>query len=172
MLWRCAPLNWRGVCRVDSDFTVTMITQSNQATAKFELSETGPILKPIRSNGSSLRVRLFRSWRMRKPWIPSIVPNAHDETVYLVLEDFGRNGRAWRETDVERSDLETVITDLMSGQYASPVTVVAFNLAERWANDVSKVIAREIQMRADLAHSNLSLSLDEFVERHTGRREP
>ena len=107
---------------------------------------------------------------MRKPWIPSIVPNGHDETVYLVLEGFGHNGRAWRETDVGRSDLETVITDLMSGQFANPVTVVAFNLAERWANDVSKVIAREIQTRADLAHSNLSSSLDEFVERHAGRR--
>ncbi|MDO8944549.1 MAG: hypothetical protein Q7U75_15305 [Desulfobacterales bacterium] len=108
---------------------------------------------------------------MRKPWIPSIVPNGHDETVYLVLEDFGRNGRAWRETDVERSDLETVITDLMSGQYANPVTVVAFNLAERWANDVSEDIAREIQMRADLAHTDLSSTPEAFVERHAGRRE-
>ena len=108
---------------------------------------------------------------MPEPWLPSIIPNVHAETVYLVLEDFGRNGRAWRETDVERSDLETVITDLMSGQYANPVTVVAFNLAERWANDVSEDIAREIQMRADLAHTDLSSTLEEFVERHAGRRE-
>jgi hypothetical protein len=37
--------------------------------------------------------------------------------------------------DVERTDLEAVIADLMSGQYNNPVTVVAFNLAERWANN-------------------------------------
>ena len=73
---------------------------------------------------------------MRRSWTPSIVPNSRDETVYLVLDDFGRNGRAWRETDVERTDLEIVIADLMSGQYANPVTVVAFNTAEHWANDV------------------------------------
>jgi hypothetical protein len=39
---------------------------------------------------------------MRKPnWTPSIVPNIDDQSVYLVVDDFGRNGRAWRETDVE-----------------------------------------------------------------------
>jgi hypothetical protein len=58
-------------------------------------------------------------------WTPSIVPKGHDETVYLVLDDFGRKGRAYRETDVERTDLEAVINDLMTGQYNNPITVVA-----------------------------------------------
>ena len=107
---------------------------------------------------------------MRNPWTPSIVPK-DDETVYMVLDDFGRNGRAWRETDVERTDLETVIADLMAGQYACPVTVFAFNLAERWSQDVSEDIAREIQIRADLAHSDLSSTVEEFVERHAGARD-
>jgi hypothetical protein len=105
---------------------------------------------------------------MRRPWTPSIVPNRHDETVYLVLDDFGRNGCAWRESDVERSNLETVIADLMSGQYSNPVTV---NMAERWSQDVSEDISREIQVRADLAHNDLSSSLEEFIERHAGRRD-
>lgn len=87
------------------------------------------------------------------------------------MNDFGRHGRAWCETDVERIDLEAVITDLMAGQYSDPVTVVAFNMNERWCNDVSEDIAREIQVRADLAHSDLSSSLEEFVERHAGRRD-
>lgn len=108
----------------------------------------------------------------RSSWTPSIVPNGHDQTVYLVLDDdFGRHGRAWRETDVERTDLETVITDLMSGQYTNPVTVVAFNLAERWASDVSEDVAVEIQLRADLAGIELSSKLEEFMERPAGRRE-
>jgi hypothetical protein len=42
---------------------------------------------------------------MRKPsWTPSIVPNDNDETVYLVADDFGRLGRAWREADYEAAD--------------------------------------------------------------------
>ena len=38
---------------------------------------------------------------------PSIVPPGGDQDVYLVLDDFGSGlGRAWRETDVEHTDLE------------------------------------------------------------------
>lgn len=62
----------------------------------------------------------------------------------------------------------------MSCQYANPVTVLAFNLAERAGTTMSRTsddIAREIQMLAELAHIDLSSSLDEFVERHAGGRE-
>ncbi|HEX3115213.1 MAG TPA: hypothetical protein VHQ48_07035 [Bradyrhizobium sp.] len=49
-------------------------------------------------------------------WTPSIIPDGADQTVYVVLDDFGRLGRAYRETDEERIDLESVISDLMTGQ--------------------------------------------------------
>jgi hypothetical protein len=68
---------------------------------------------------------------MRKSWTPSIVPNGTDRTFYLVINDFGRLGRAFTETDIEQADLEAVISDLMSGQHNAPVCVVAFNTAER-----------------------------------------
>jgi hypothetical protein len=32
-----------------------------------------------------------------------------------VLDDFGRSGQAWPETEVENTDRETVITDLLDG---------------------------------------------------------
>jgi hypothetical protein len=41
---------------------------------------------------------------MRRNWTPSIVPNGNDQNVYLVVDDFGRLGRSYRETDVERAD--------------------------------------------------------------------
>ena len=44
-------------------------------------------------------------------WTPSIAPGGDDQTVYLVAEDFGKLGRAWREADYETTDLETVIHD-------------------------------------------------------------
>jgi hypothetical protein len=37
------------------------------------------------------------------------VPKGDDQNVYLVVDNFGRNGRAYREADVETTDLETVI---------------------------------------------------------------
>jgi hypothetical protein len=89
-------------------------------------------------------------------------------TVYLVLDDFGRQGRAYRETDPERADLETVTTDLLSEQYNNPVRVVASNTAERRAEDASEDIAREIVRRLDLAGDELPSSLEGFVERHLG----
>ena len=52
---------------------------------------------------------------MRRNWTPSIVPTGHDQTVYLVVDDFRRLGIAYRETDVMRVDLESVISDLMTG---------------------------------------------------------
>jgi hypothetical protein len=62
---------------------------------------------------------------------PSIVPDPDGRDIYLVLDDFGgRLGRAWPETDEERTDREIVITDLMTGQYSNPVRVVAFNMSD------------------------------------------
>ena len=59
---------------------------------------------------------------------PSIVPDPDNRDIYLVLDDFGGHlGRAWPEADEERTDRETVITDLMDGQFSNPVRVVAFN---------------------------------------------
>jgi hypothetical protein len=42
------------------------------------------------------------------------------------VSDFGRRGRAWCETDVEATDLETVIQDLLDGQFSEPVRVVQY----------------------------------------------
>ena len=105
----------------------------------------------------------------RTSWTPSIVPNGHDETVYLVIDDFGRAGLSFHETNLDRTDLESVIADLMAGQYDNPIRVVAFNTTERWANDVSDDIAREIRRRADIAYEDVSSTIEEFVTRHTGR---
>src|SRR5437868_12966042 len=71
---------------------------------------------------------------------PSIIPGI-DRDVYLVLDDFGRIGRAWRETDVEDTDYETVINDLLERQFANPVRVIGFNTAEGWSKDVSEDVA-------------------------------
>jgi hypothetical protein len=107
---------------------------------------------------------------MRKPsWTPSIVPNDNDETVYLVADDFGRLGRAWREADYKGTDLETVIQDLLTGQYANPIRVVAFNTAERWSDDVSEDVARELRRRCDMQMSDLPSTISDFVERHEDR---
>ncbi len=59
---------------------------------------------------------------------PSIVPTTQARTVYLVLDDFGKVGREYRETEYDQSDLESTISDLIAGQYNNPVSVIAFIL--------------------------------------------
>jgi hypothetical protein len=76
---------------------------------------------------------------------PSIVP--HGEDTYLVLEDFGYCGRAWCETDEEGASRETLIRELVEGQYRHPVRIVAFNTAQGWSRDVTKDIADELRRR-------------------------
>ena len=44
-----------------------------------------------------------------------------------MANDFGKPGRAWAEAEYERTDLEAVIQDLLTGQYSNPIRVVAFN---------------------------------------------
>ena len=99
-------------------------------------------------------------------WTPSIVPADGDDTVYLVADDFGQIGRAWRESDYDATDLETVIQDLLSGQYNNPIRVVAFNTAERWSEDVSEDVASELRRRCDLQMRELPSAISDFVEHH------
>jgi hypothetical protein len=105
----------------------------------------------------------------RAGWTPSIVPKDHDQDVYLIVDDFGRNGRAWREADVETTDLETIILDLLEGQYKNPVRVVAFNTAEKWSQDVSADVAHELRRRCDLQLRDVPFFLQDFVDRYEGR---
>nr|QDP21192.1 hypothetical protein FNV92_03000 [Bradyrhizobium cosmicum] len=104
----------------------------------------------------------------RSRWVPSLVPS-DEPSVYLVADDFGRAGRAWREADLETTDLETVINDLIAGEYRRPIKVIAFNTSERWSEDVSEDVAREIQHRCNLQLSDVPSHLQEFVDRYAAQ---
>jgi len=105
---------------------------------------------------------------MSAGWTPRIVPYGADQTVYLLVDRFGQFGSVYRETEVERTDLETIITDLISGQFNDPVRVVAFNTLEHWSEDVSKDIALEIQTRCDIEGVAVPEHIQDFVASHTG----
>jgi hypothetical protein len=99
----------------------------------------------------------------RTGWTPSLVPYGADQTVYLVVDRFAGPGTVYRETDVERTDLETIIADLMSGQFNDPIRIVAFNTLEHWSEDVSEYIAFEIQVRCDIEGAAVPEHIRDFV---------
>ena len=94
---------------------------------------------------------------------PSITPNRVEKDIYLILEDFGRLGRAWRETDEDATDRETLILNLLSGEYKNPVRIVAFNTTERWSRDVTVAIADELRRRY-VEYDEVPKEVLEFLE--------
>jgi hypothetical protein len=90
---------------------------------------------------------------------PSIVPYGADQTVYLVVDASGSVGAQKNE----RTDIETVIPELLSGRFNDPVEVLAFNTLEHWTDDLSKDIAREIRCRCDIEGHGIPAYLEEFV---------
>src|SRR3979409_1963269 len=93
--------------------------------------------------------------------MPSLVPSlGHD--LHFVLCDFGKNGHAFVETDPTHADRNTVIRNLIAGEYERPLSVIAFNLAEGWVYDVSESIAKALMKSGDLLTEGTST----FVAAH------
>ena len=99
---------------------------------------------------------------------PGIVPYGADQTVYLVVDSFGSLDTVYREAEFERADLETVVGDLLSGQFNNPVRVIAFNTLEHWTEDVSAQVAGEIQARCDIDGEPVPEHVRDFVAAHGG----
>jgi hypothetical protein len=105
------------------------------------------------------------------PRSPSIVPVNADSDIYLVLDDFGFLGRAWRETDEADTNRATLVQDLLDGQYDDPVRIVAFNTVEGWSRDVTEDIVDELRGRcAEIGE--IPIFLQDFLDRHHSGARP
>jgi hypothetical protein len=98
------------------------------------------------------------------PHLPySMVPGHKHPDIYLVLDDFGPLGKAWRETDEAGTNRSTLVRNLIDGHYESPVRIVAFNTAEGWSRDVTMDIADELRRRY-VEFDEVPASILRFVE--------
>jgi hypothetical protein len=103
----------------------------------------------------------------------SIVPDQPQSgTVHMVLNDFGRSGRAWIEMDENETDERDIVNGIIDGEFNRPMKIAAFNLDEGWARDVTEDIARAVIATAAAEHRRLGRSAAEFVERATGKDVP
>ena len=97
---------------------------------------------------------------------PSLAPHGPEQDTYLVLDDFGGTlGCSWRETNVNSTDRETLIRDLVEGQYSHPIRIVAFNTIEGWSRDATAEIAEELGRRY-IDFGEVPESVVEFIEVH------
>ena len=102
--------------------------------------------------------------------VPPLNPE-NDVTVYIVVEDFGGLGGSFRETDVAEADHDTIVRNMISGEYSHPLRVVAFNTVEGWSRDVSEEIAYDLAYDAD---TTLSAGAKRFIDLHvtSGEKRP
>ena len=100
---------------------------------------------------------------------PSIVPADTDREIYIVLDDFGLSAQVWRETNDADADRETLIRDLLDGQYEDPIRIVAFNTAQGWSLDVTESIANELRETCS-ERGEMTNSIEDFIREHASRR--
>src|ERR1700722_11067155 len=93
------------------------------------------------------------------------LPN-NDAAFSLVIEGFGDRGPPFLEPDVAQADRDTIVRNLISGQYEDALRVVSFNVAEGWSRDVSEDIAGEVIDRAYDADETLTEGTKRFIDRH------
>jgi len=66
---------------------------------------------------------------------------------------------------VNSTDRETLIRDLVEGQYSHPIRIVAFNTIEGWSRDATAEIAEELGRRY-IDFGEVPESVVEFIEVH------
>jgi hypothetical protein len=98
---------------------------------------------------------------------PSTVPGT-PEDYDIVIIHYGRFGTAFAETDLERANYETTISDLISGEHCDPLRVIMFNPETDRSEDVSHAIAQEILRRLGLEARSVPPVLEDFIDRHVG----
>ena len=104
------------------------------------------------------------------PGTGSKIPYGADQTVFLVVDRQGRHGSVYCEIEIEieRTDIETIVADLLAGQFHDPVRVTAYNTLEHWSRDISRDIAAEIQTRCDIEGTAVPGHVDDFVHSYIG----
>jgi hypothetical protein len=102
---------------------------------------------------------------------PSLVPST-DHDLHFVLCDFGRYGRSYIETDPREADRDTIVRNMIDGQYDRPLRVIALNPAEGWSRDVSEEIAKAVLTVAEADDRVLTAGTSAFVQAHPRKASP
>ena len=94
---------------------------------------------------------------------PSLVPS-FDHGLHFVLCDFGKYGKTYIETDPDEADRDTIVRNMIDGQYDRSLRVIALNSAEGWSRDVSEQIAKAVLAAAQADDRALTAGTRAFVE--------
>ena len=97
-------------------------------------------------------------------------PTASTATSIWCLKTSARAGCARRETDEADTNLEIILQNLRSGQYAYPVRIVSFNAVEGWSRDATSGVADALAQRATDTDAKISSALQDFIAANATKR--
>ena len=69
------------------------------------------------------------------------------------------------------SDLETIVQDLLTGQYSNPIRVIAAfcAMSSETSSDQRSTVLHELRRRCDLQVRDIPFYLQDFTDRYEGR---
>ena len=102
-----------------------------------------------------------------EPASPPLVPSIEVD-VLLVLCELGKRGATYIETDPADANEDTIVRNMIEGQYGNVLRVISINIGQGWARDVSNKIARTILKEADRQRRGLPRSTWAFVTAQLG----
>jgi predicted DNA-binding ribbon-helix-helix protein len=94
---------------------------------------------------------------------PPLVP-LHDSDVLFVLCESSSSGPTYIETNPADANEDAIVRNMIAGQYGKPLRVVAINIGEGWARDVSKKIAGVVVQAAERGDRTLPSGTRAFVK--------
>src|SRR5690242_10171136 len=102
--------------------------------------------------------------------LTSLAPTgpSEDVTVHIVLNDYGKLGIAYVETDAAKADQATIVEYIVTGEISRPLRIIAFNTHEGWSRDITEDIAVRI-FELNQQGRELSAVARDFVERAIGK---
>jgi predicted DNA-binding ribbon-helix-helix protein len=98
---------------------------------------------------------------------PPLVP-LREGDVLLVLCEFSKSGANYIETKLADANEDAVVRNMLGAQYDKPLRVIAINVGEGWARDVSKKIAGAVLKAAERHDRYLPRGTRAFVEAQLG----
>lgn len=71
-----------------------------------------------------------------------------DHDFVIVIDDHGRHGLAFSETDLADATRAKAVKDIAEGQYERVVAIIQFNPAEGWCHDITVDVLAEVEADA------------------------
>ncbi len=98
--------------------------------------------------------------------LPPLVPSEGSQSIQLTGQAHKSAGDVFQDSSAilgNAAPAETILQNLLSGQYAYPVRIVSFDPVEGWSRDATSDVADALAQRAADTEAEISSALQDFI---------